>query len=153
MNYREYKDARQEAFNEVPMFFAFSNEQFNKAMQERGYTDESKIVRVPNGGFIHKDELPKLKAWIDGDNLDELMKDPDFAEDAFYYEMGNHEYHINNYQGNWDVISCFANVEYCDNDYDVNEYFKQVDWSDETKNAYMKARSRFLQDASDNDWY
>ena len=39
MNYREYKAQRQYEFNSLPLFFAFSNEQFDNGMKKLGITD------------------------------------------------------------------------------------------------------------------
>ena len=52
MNYREYKDARQEAFNEVPMFFAFSNEQFDKAEGEAMLSRRAIFPSAKETGFF-----------------------------------------------------------------------------------------------------
>lgn len=36
MKYKEWKEKRQKAFNELPIFFAFSNKQFAQEMAARG---------------------------------------------------------------------------------------------------------------------
>ena len=163
ITYEEYKTQRQAEFNALPIFFAFSNEQLQEGMKKHwrkpGKCPDVKnagkyLYKFGGGGFYFKEDTETIKAFLNSpDPIDELLKDPEFAYSAFYYEMGNHEYHINNYQGNWDVISCFANVKYHDDDWNLENYFSQVDWSDETKNAYKKARAQFLKDARDNDWY
>lgn len=166
MTYKQYKESEQKKFNDLPIFYAFSNEQLQQGMEKR-WRELGKKGRCPlaenaskyiysfgAGGFYFKEDAPAIHAWLKRDDpLDELLKDPDFAYSAFYYEMGNHEYHINEYQGNWDVISCFANVDYCQDDWNVESYFKQLDWTDKTKEAYRKARRQFLHDANENDWY
>jgi hypothetical protein len=149
LSYIEYKEQRQREFDELPKFFAFSTRQFIEGMKKLGVKDERELYALGNGdlgGFYRKVDEPLFEAYYESNMLQELLKDPAFAEDAFYYEMSNHEYHINPIQGNWDVISCFASVEYSDNDEDVNEYFKQLDWSEETKQAYLNARTRYLDD-------
>lgn len=161
ITYQEYKKQRQEGFNSLPVFFAFSKEQLQEGMKKH-WTKKGKCPSVENagkylykfggGGFYYKYDAEKIHAYVDApDPLDELMKDPEFAYSAFYYEMGNHEYHIN-WQGNYDVFSCFANVEYCDSEA-VSDYMKQVDWSGEVKEAFYKARRDFLKAADENDWY
>ena len=155
MTYEQYKTERQTEFNNLPIFFAFSNEQFEKAMNERGLTskDTDKIYRFGNtGGFYLRADAPIIKAWLHKDDpLDELMKDPDFAESAFYYEMGNHEYHIN-YQGDWDVCSCFGDCKYGNYKY-YADYLTELGYGEEIIKAYKKAKARFLHDADENDWY
>ena len=156
MTYLEYKNQRQAEFNALPVFFAFSNEQFKNAMEERGLTenDTDKIYSLPGGcgGFYLRSDSEQIKNYfLKHDPLDTLLKNSEFAEDAFYYEMGNHEYHIN-LQANWDVCSCFGHVEYNSWD-DENEYFKQLGWEPQTIEAYKRAKKRFLQDADERGWY
>lgn len=166
ITYQEYKKQRQAEFDALPVFFAFSVDQLQEGMQKR-WKELGKKGRCPlvknaskyiyafgGGGYYFKEDLDIIQDYLNKpDPIDDLLKDPEFAFSAFYYEMGNHEYHINNYQGNWDVITCFAPVDFCDDDWNLDNYFKQLNWSDETKSAYKKAREKFLKDARDNDWY
>ena len=97
MTYTEYKNARQGEFNALPIFWAFSNRQFEEAMQERGLTmnDTDKIFFIGAGGFALKSDKDAILAFLKKeDPLPEMMKDPAFAEDAFFYEMCNHIGHI-----------------------------------------------------------
>lgn len=166
MTYKEYKDQRQAEFNALPIFWGFSNEQLQESMRKRWKAAGRKgrcpkvenagkwLYSIGSGGYYFKFDAEPIRKYVNTpDPIDELLKDVDFAYSAFYYEMENHEYHINNYQGNWDVISCFANVDYRNDDYNVDGYFKQTNWTEETKAAYVKARSDFLKAAADNDWY
>lgn len=155
MTYTEYKNARQGEFNALPIFWAFSNRQFEEAMQERGLTmqDTDKIFSIGAGGFALKSDKDAILAFLNKeDPLPELMKDPAFAEDAIRYEMGNHEYHIN-WQGNWDVLSCFGDVEYTNAEDDLEQYFEQLKWEKQTRDAFFSARRKFLEDADRNGWY
>lgn len=111
MTYQEFRKKQQEEFNALPLFFAFSDEQFKKAMEERGLTenDTDKIYRFGSNSFYLRSDADKIRDFINKpDELPELMKDREFAISAFRYEMDNHEYAINYYQGDWDVISCFT---------------------------------------------
>ena len=38
MTYEEYKTKRQKEFNELPIFYAFSDKQFIEQMEKRGLT-------------------------------------------------------------------------------------------------------------------
>jgi len=154
ITYDDYKTARQKEFNELPIFFAFSNKQFEKAMNERGLTihDTDKIYKISGGGFYLKKDAPIIRAWLHKeDPLDELMKDADFAEGAFYSEMANHEYHIN-YQGDYDVCSCFKECEFV-NGYGYAEYLTEAGYGKDTIDAFKRAKERFLKDADANNWY
>ena len=163
MTYQEYKQKRQEEFNSLPVFFAFGNDQFREQMEKRGLTenDTDKIYSMGMGGYFLKKDAKIVEDFYNKpDELPELMKDYDFAFSAFYYEMGNHEYHINHYQGDWDVCNCFATESelpyYGDDLYGSAErekYFDCLKWSEETRRAYRNARSKFLHDADENDWY
>ena len=66
MTYREYRENRQAEFNALPIFFAFSNEQFEKALNERGITlDEApdKIYKYGYGGFYLKSDADVIKEY------------------------------------------------------------------------------------------
>lgn len=112
MTYAEYRKQEQEEYNKLPIFWAFSKEQFKQAMEERGLTenDTDKIYRFSSltGGFYLKTDAPIIKAYFERpDRLTELLKNEEFVLEAFNYEMDNHEYAINHYQGDYDVLSCF----------------------------------------------
>jgi len=149
MTYTEYKKARQDEFNALPIFWAFSNAQFDKALEERGVTDLKQVVRISTGGFCLKKDLPEVKAFIEKpDPLKELMKDPAFAEEAIYYEMMNHEYGIN-WEGDYDVCSCFGHIEYTEEGNELQQYFDQLGWGSDTRRAYLAARSRYNRDCGE----
>lgn len=157
MTYKEYKDQAQAEFNALPIFWAFSNDQFMEEMKKRSSAltieEAAKLVyRFGNGGFYLKTDAQIIHDYMEKpDKLHELMKDPEFAEDAFYYEMANHEYHIN-WEADYDVCSCFGHAEYDDNASGV-DYLTAMGYDKETIKAYYNARSRFLHDADENGWY
>ena len=62
------------------------------------------------------------------------LRDYDRAKDAFMHEMFNHEYPIN-WQGDYDVISCFTSVRYRGDGTEID----QTGWTDEIKRAYCDA--------------
>ena len=155
MTYKEYLNTRQTDVNNLPIFWAFSNEQFHKACEERNIPLDGsvKLVALGSGGYCKKSDYPMIEAFLSKDPLKKLMSDYDFAFDAFYYEMGNHEYHINTYQGDWDVCSCFGNCEWVDEETTGEQYLMDMGYGVDTIKAYKDARKKFLKDASDNDWY
>lgn len=153
MTYTEYKAARQGEFNALPIFWAFSNKQFEEAMRERGLTmnDTDKVFSIGHGGFALKRDKDVILAFLNKeDPLPELMKNPVFAFDAFYYEMCNHEFAINT-QGSWDVCSCFGECEYS-NDKGGAEYLSEMGYGDDTINAYYAAKAQYFRDAEENGW-
>ena len=154
MTYEEYKKKQQSEFNALPIFFAFSMEQFAREMEKRGLTvnDTDKIYRFGNGGFYLKSDAPIIREFMNKpDPIRELMNDSEFAESAFYYEMCNHEYGIN-MQGAWDVCSCFGDCEY-DDEKGYSDYLKEMGYSKETINAYRAARKRYYADAEKFEWF
>ena len=144
MTYQEYTNARQKAWNELPIFYAFGQEQFDKALQEHGYKEKD-IVNLGYGAFCERNAIPVIREFMAADSLDELMKDYDFSYDAIYYEMANHEYHIN-LEGDYDVLSCFGSIDW--HEEDLAAYFKELKWEPQTIKAYVNARRDFLDNAN-----
>lgn len=78
-----------------------------------------------------------------------MEKDPAYMQKAFLTEMYNHEYMIN-LQADYDVLSCFGNIEYKGNENDeLDSYFEQLDFDGETKLAYLRARKEYFKSAGD----
>ena len=156
MNYQQYKKQSQKSFDELPIFFAFSNSQFKEEMEKRGLTekDVDKVYRLGSGfgGYYLKSDAEIIRAFFNKeDDLPELMQDQDFAVSAFYYEMCNHEYGIN-YQGDWDVCSCFGNCKY-DTYKSGAEYLKEIGYGDNVIRAYQIAKSKYNKAAMENEWF
>lgn len=152
LTYQEWKKQRQEEFNALPIFFAFSDKQLAEALAERNVTVND-IYSMGAGGFYLKYDAQIIRDYYNRpDSLLELMKDPDFAESAFYYEMSNHEYHIN-WQGDWDVCNCFSRteLEYHDS-YSWKDYLKAMNHEDWIE-PFAKAKRRFYKDCEENDWF
>ncbi len=144
MTYKEYRNESQKAFNELPIFYAFSNEQFERQMNERGLTinDTDKLYRFGDtGGFYLKTDSDKIHKCLEKystKNLRKMMEsNHEFAKEAFEFEMFNHEYPIN-WQGDWDVCSCFGYVEYGEGK-DAKDYLKELGFSDAIINIYTQA--------------
>lgn len=80
---------------------------------------------------------------------DAIETDPAYLQTAIVYEMYNHEYAIN-WQGNWDVMSCFGNVKYNSND-DPNLYMDQLKWTPEQRSAFWKARAQYYREQEERE--
>lgn len=72
------------------------------------------------------------------------VNDFEYMQSAFLYEMRNHEYPIN-WQGNYDVLSCFGNITYNSED-DFNKYFDELNFTETQRKAYRAARQQCLQE-------
>ena len=99
MKYIELKEKHQREVNDFPMFFAFSNSQFEAGMKKLGLepNDTNKIYRLGDtGGFYKRSDSKTLWNMLDRHRaeLETAMQDPEFAHDAFRYELANHEYVI-----------------------------------------------------------
>ncbi|MBQ2641324.1 MAG: hypothetical protein IJG15_04930 [Lachnospiraceae bacterium] len=154
MTYQEYRRQRQEEFNALPLFYAFSDRQLKEQMEKRGLTinDTDKICTVGAGSFCLKSDMDAIREYCDKpDLLPELMKDPAFAEDAFYYEMCNHEYGIN-WQGDWDVCLCFGDCKYAE-DKNGTDYLREMGYGDDMVGAYLRAKRRYYKDAEEKEWF
>lgn len=98
--YEELKAKQQKRVDSFPMKFAFSDEQFNKAMNELGLSpeDTDKVISIGGGGFIRKSDLKafeELFDTIDKEMKEEIAKDKTgehFIKDMFFYELQNHEF-------------------------------------------------------------
>lgn len=147
MNYKEFKEKQQAEFNRLPIFFAFSDKQFEEALRKRGVDPKEakgQVIRFGGGGFFLRKDLKEVRAWLDVDHdkelRDEMEKDPEFARDAFEYEMFNHEYPIN-WQGDWDVASCFGSVRY-DEFKTGPDYLRELGFSDAVIGMWGVARRK-----------
>lgn len=101
--YIELKNKHSKEVHSFPMFFAFSDKQFEEGMKKLGLQpeDTDKIYKLGGtGGFYKKSDSEKLHdmfkrhteemtAAIAADQTGE-----GFIYDMFIYELGNHEYCI-----------------------------------------------------------
>ena len=149
MTYIEYKNQKQNEFNNLPIFYAFSNEQLEKALNDRGLTinDTDKIYRLGDtGGFYLKSDAEIIRDYMQNYNEEELHhlmeSDEKFAKDAFNYEMSNHEYAYN-WQGDYDVCSCFGSPEYAE--YKTGaDYLNEMGYSDMIIAIYQACANKMI---------
>jgi len=99
--YVKFSNEFQKKLNDFPMFFAFSDKQFEEGMKKFGLDpdrDLDKIARIPGGGFIKKTDSKALKDLFNEKErrFQELFEGDEsgegFIKDMFEYELGNHEY-------------------------------------------------------------
>ena len=149
--YQDYCKARQDRVNALPLYWAFSDQQFEEVLKKTGASGPEDFYKGPGGSFYLKTDAPIIHAYLDEeDPLPELLKDYDWAKGAFIYEMGNHEYHIN-WQADYDVVNCFANVDYEEGE--EKGYLSLTGWEEQTKRAYIDARNEFYKKCDENDWW
>ena len=78
----------------------------------------------------------------------------EYQKSAFLYELGNHEYHINTYQGDWDTLSVFGNIQWHGPGREARQmYYAELGFNEIQVQAFEDARKEFLKRAGDYDWY
>lgn len=107
--YLEMKERHQKEINNFPMAFAFDDDQLKEALQKLNATIDECCTYLGIGDVMKKTDIPTFKTILKRHTheLKDAMKDKDFAELAFLYEMDNHEYAINS-DGDAEVLSCFG---------------------------------------------
>lgn len=95
--YKELRDQHGIQVNNFPMFFAFSEEQFQEGMQKLGLQQDDKnlILSTGYGGFILKDDKEAYKEMFkqqDQEMKTAIANSDTFIFDMFNYELANHEY-------------------------------------------------------------
>lgn len=108
--YLDLQKKHQEELSNFPIAYAFSDQQLEEALVKLGAKSKEECVTVFGHGDIVKRE--NAKPFIKmlerhTQEVKEAMKNKDFAEAAFRYEMDNHEYAIN-WSGDDDVLNCFG---------------------------------------------
>ena len=96
--YTELKSKHQAEVNAFPFGFAFNQSQFDEMMIKWGLkpTDIREILSIGGGGYIRRndaDAMHEMFARHEAE-LKVAMQDPNFAFEAFNYELANHEYCI-----------------------------------------------------------
>jgi len=95
MRYIDMQRKHQKEFDNMPIFFAFNQKQFDNGLKKFGATADE-IVKIPHGIFMRKTEVGQLKEMFTrhGDERKRLFEDDKFLTDAIEYELANHEYCI-----------------------------------------------------------
>ena len=107
--YLDLQKKHMKEIEEFPIAYAFSDQQLEEALLKLGAKSKDECVTVFGHGDIVKREnakpfLEMLRRHTK--EMKEAMKNEEFAEAAFRYEMDNHEYAIN-WSADEDVLDCF----------------------------------------------
>ena len=98
--YKVLKDKHSKEVNAFPMFFAFSDKQFQEGLKKFGLkeSEKDKLVKTVAGGFILMADVKKFNEMFakhDKELAKEIENDKTgkgFIADMFSYELANHEY-------------------------------------------------------------
>ena len=107
--YLELKKKHQKEFEEFPIAYAFNDKQLQEALEKLGATKEECVTVFGHGDIVKRTDvkaLIKLLECQDEELKQRLKDDPEFAYEAFLYEMDNHEYAIN-WGADEDVLAAF----------------------------------------------
>lgn len=132
--YLELKKRHEEELGRFPIAYAFNKEQLEQALVKLGAKKEECVSVMGLGDIVKKRDAHKLIAMFkrhDKEIQEFLLHDEKEAEEAFLYEMDNHEYAIN-WDGDEDVMACF-NVDY--------DKLDQMG----LRSAYLRARRRHME--------
>lgn len=139
MKRQEYLDLRkrhQKEFEDFPIAYAFNDEQLKEALEKLGATKEECVTVFGHGDIVKRENAKTLVELLDHQQdelIRHLLDDAEFAEEAFLYEMDNHEYAIN-WTGDEDVLACFGIT------------FEKINrWG--LQRAYRRARERHMEHA------
>lgn len=122
---------------------------FDTKEEEKAHEEKVKGLTLNRVGFCYMADKEFVKHHVALHKQLEIAKakmqdDYDFLKDAFLKEMYNYEYPIN-WQGNYDVLSCFGNITYNSED-NFDKYFDELDFTETQRRAYVSARSQCLQE-------
>lgn len=131
-------ERHREELSNFPIAYAFNQQQLDEVLEKLGVTDLYDCVTVfQHGDIVKREDAPKLIEMMrrHTQELADAMKDKEFAEAAFLYEMDNHEYAIN-WDGDDDVLNCFG-LDF--------EKLRELDLED----VYRRARHRHMEHATE----
>lgn len=99
-SYMEAKERLQSIVNDIPLMWAYNDQQFQECARKCGYEDTNEFIAVcckgPAGSFLLKSDMEKVKAayaQMDAINA-EVEADDTLLYEMLRYEMGNHECQI-----------------------------------------------------------
>lgn len=101
--------------------------------------------------FAYMDDLAFVEHHIELNEALEMSRETisksyEFIKTAFLDEMYNHEYGIN-WQADFDVLSCFGDINYHDDN--LEEYFRELNFTEIQKKAYLDARRQYYKETED----
>lgn len=99
-SYQEMRRRQQEEVDALPLYWAFTEEQFDKKLQELGLTraDTDKLCKTWGGGFCLASDADMIATTLARHRADlraEIRADKTglgFIKDMFVSELRNHEY-------------------------------------------------------------
>ena len=108
--YLELQKRHQKELEEFTIAYAFNDKQLQEALEKLGATKEECVTVFGHGDIVKRTDAKALIKMLERHTKElkqKLKDDPEFAYEAFLYEMDNHEYAIN-WSADEDVLACFS---------------------------------------------
>lgn len=127
--------------------------------QQADFERKTKTMTFDPVAFAYYDDAEFVEHHIElfyklESRKSETADNYEYQKSAFIYELGNHEYHINSYQGDWDTLSAFGNIEWHGQGPDARRlYYAELKFTETQIRAFEDARKEFLKHARENEWY
>jgi hypothetical protein len=135
MTYQDLNEKASERISSVPIFWAFNKSQFEEGCKKLGVqVPEEELNSTGAGGFIKKTDVSLWNDALEANEKarEEFLNDMNNLEDAFTYELGNHEYIITyNDAEAWQAVG-----------------LSLVESTKEQREAFCVARTNYLASAS-----
>lgn len=136
--YKEFKEIQQKETNNLPIYFAFGNEQLQERTNELGFESIDDMIKnvvgIGAGGFCKKKDYQNIINTFKKHNeeLKENLKNDEFLQSAFEYELANHEYIIT-----YDISDTLRSLGITLEEYQKSERMQKL--FEEAKKDYLKA--------------
>lgn len=100
ISYEKLRARQQKELNALPIGFAYNDKQHEEMIKKLGVATKDELYRG-HGGYYRKVDADLINNTLErlAKELEEALKDYDFAYGAFLYEFANHEYHISREPG------------------------------------------------------
>ena len=135
--YLDLQKKQREELTTFPIAYVFNAKQLEEALEKLGATKDECVTYSGHGDIMKKSDAPAFTAMLKRHlkEMQEALKDEEFAVAAFVHEMYNHEYAIN-WDGDADVLAAFCMDE---NDLDTLGL----------KTAYRRARKQYFKESQE----
>lgn len=150
-NYDDYEKKRYFLCNYYPLQFDYISIFFIGSDEERASLQEktkNMFYSAPALAYFNDAEtvekIDKLYIKLQ-EEREKVQTSYNYMYTAFLHELWNHEYIIN-WQGDWDVFSCFGRVKYADNKGPA-DYMNELNFNDDQKRAFYDARADYRKKA------
>lgn len=108
--YLDLQKRQRKELEDFPIAYAFNDKQLEEALEKLGATKEECVTVFGHGDIVKREDAKDLISMLERHTEEmkqKLKDDPEFAYEAFLYEMDNHEYAIN-WSADEDVLACFS---------------------------------------------